>query len=141
MFDRNYEDRLLLWRNFRDSLEVSSSPFEDVINFYKQAPFVSIMTDPWDRSSWLGPWELIHENQYCEFSRVLGMCYSLQLTERFKASTFEIHIGMDHQKSQIFYLLYVDDTVIGYENNSAVKRQDLPETMVSQRIYAMPELH
>jgi len=141
MFDRSYEERLAFWRNFRDSLETSDTPLDDVVSFYKQAPYVSILTDPWDKSSWLGPWELLHENQYCEFSRVLGMCYSLQLTERFKALTFEIHIGMDHQKSCVYYLLIVGDSVIGYKENGVIKKQELPETLVSQRIYVMPELH
>lgn len=141
MFEQRYEERLLTWRSFRDSLETSESPLDSVIEFYKKAPYVSILTDPWDKSTWLGPWELLHENQYCEFSRVLGMCYSLQLTERFKGSTFEIHIGMDHQRSQTFYLLFIDDSVIGYDDNRPVRRQDLPESLVSQRIYVMSELH
>jgi hypothetical protein len=141
MFDKVYEERLATWRNFRDSLETSLTPLEDVAAFYRQAPCVSILTDPWDKSVWLGPWELVYENQYCDFSRVLGMCYSLQLTERFKGSTFEIHIGMDHSETQTYYLLYVNDWVIGYKNGTVIDKSKLPETLVSQRIYAMPELH
>jgi hypothetical protein len=141
MFDQIYEERLATWRNFRDNLEKSSTPFEDVVAFYRSAPYVSILTDPWDKSSWLGPWELLHENQYCEFSRVLGMCYSLQLTERFKELTFEIHIGMDHSCTQTYYLLCISDHVIGYKENTIVKRTALPDTLVSQRIYVMPPLH
>lgn len=141
MFDQIYEHRLATWRNFRDELEISPSPLEDVIAFYKSAPYVSILTDPWDKSAWLGPWELLHENQYCEFSRVLGMCYSLQLTERFKDMTFEIHIGMDHSTAQTYYLLTNGDYVIGYKEDSAVESSALPNTLVSQRIYVMPPLH
>lgn len=140
MFDKKYEDRLVIWRNFRDELEVSESPFDDVIGFYSKVPYVSIVTDPWDQSSWLGPWELLHENQYCHFARVLGMCYSLQLTERFKDSDFEIHIGIDNTKSETYYLLYVDDVVLNYDQECIVNRQDLPNTLVSQRIYTMPRL-
>ena len=141
MFDQIYEERLATWRNFRDRLEDSTTPLEDVVAFYRSAPYVSILTDPWDKSTWLGPWELLHENQYCEFSRVLGMCYSLQLTERFKGQTFEIHIGMDHLKSQTYYLLYIDNCVIGYKESAVVKKSSLPDTLVSQRIYVMPTLH
>jgi hypothetical protein len=141
MFDEIYEDRLATWRNFRDQLELSASPLEDVIVFYKSAPYVSILTDPWDKSTWLGPWELLYENQYCEFSRVLGMCYSLQLTERFKDATFEIHIGMDHSKSQTYYLLCVNDYVIGYDEDEPVVQNSLPDSLVPQRIYVMHPLH
>lgn len=141
MFDQVYEERLATWRNFRDQLELSASPLEDVIVFYKSAPYVSILTDPWDRSTWLGPWELLYENQYCDFSRVLGMCYSLQLTERFKDKMFEIHIAMDHSKSQTHYLLCVNDYVIGYNEDVPVKQTSLPDSLVSQRIYVMHTLH
>jgi len=141
MFDQVYEERLATWRSFRDQLDLSLSPLEDVIVFYKSAPYVSILTDPWDKSTWLGPWELLYENQYCEFSRVLGMCYSLQLTERFKDKIFEIHIAMDHSKSQTHYLLCVNDYVIGYKENEPVMQNSLPDSMVSQRIYVMHPLH
>ena len=141
MFDQVYEERLATWRNFRDQLELSASPLEDVIVFYKSAPYVSILTDPWDRSTWLGPWELLYENQYCDFSCVLGMCYSLQLTERFKDKMFEIHIAMDHSKSQTHYLLCVNDYVIGYNEDVPVKQNSLPDSLVSQRIYVMHTLH
>jgi hypothetical protein len=141
MFDQKYEDRLATWRNFRNGLEAAPSPLEDVVAFYKSAPYVSILTDPWDKSTWLGPWELLHENQYCDFSRVLGMCYSLQLTERFKDLTFEIHIGMDHSNAHTYYLLYVNNYVIGYKEDCVVERTALPDTLVSQRIYVMPTLH
>ena len=83
MFDKTYEDRLLAWSKFRQGLETSTDPIQDVIDNYNTAPTVSIHTDPWNQDSWPSPWQLILENQYCEFSRVLGMCYSLQLTERF----------------------------------------------------------
>lgn len=139
MFDKSYEDRLAIWRDFRQSLEVSKTPLEDTVSFYKKAPYVSIITDPWDQSTWLDPWELLHENQYCEFASVLGMCYSLQLTDRFKGSSFEIHIGIDHLASSTYYLLFVDDKVIGYEDE-VYNRSDIPSTVISQRIYHMPGL-
>jgi hypothetical protein len=141
MFDQKYEERLATWRNFRNGLEAAPSPLEDVVAFYKSAPYVSILTDPWDKSTWLGPWELLHENQYCEFSRVLGMCYSLQLTERFKDLTFEIHIGMDHSESQTYYLHCVNNYVIGYDEDEPVVQNSLPDSLVPQRIYVMHPLH
>jgi hypothetical protein len=140
MFEKSFEDRLVVWRKFRDGLEISTSPLEDVVDFYSIAPLVSTHVDPWDRHTWPHPWQLLDENQYCDFRIVLGYCYSLQLTDRFKASTFEIHIGMDYAKSQTFYMLFVDDHVIGYDPVLTTK-SNLPDTLVSQRIYVMPPLH
>lgn len=139
MFDKKYEDRLAAWHEFRQSLETAEDPLQSVIDFYKQSPAVSINTDPYDSESWLDPWELILENRYCEFCRVLGQCYSLQLTDRFSGVDFEIHISIDPEKSESYYLLHVGDKVLGYRN-SYVSKQDIPQTVVSEKVYHMPRL-
>lgn len=137
MFNLSYEDRLQSWSKFRESLETSKDPIKDVIDFYSQAPEVSIHTDPWTKSSWPDPWQLILENQYCGFCRVLGQCYSLQLTERFSGSVFEIHITIDRKKSDTYYMLYVDDIVLGYVADDYITQNELPDTLEIQKSYQM----
>ena len=140
MFTKNFEEQLASWKNFRDSLEDAEEPFRRVLDFYKSAPLTRISCDPWDRSTWATPWELLEENQYCEFGIVLGMCYSLQLTDRFKGSNFEIHICRNNEKSETHYLLFVDNTVVGYDD-TVVLREELPDALQSQTVYEMPQLH
>lgn len=140
MFEKKFEDRMSVWQDFRNSLETSDTPFQDVINFYRRAPLVSIHTDPWNPESWPDPWQLLDENQYCDFCTVLGWCYSLQLTDRFKGSSFEIHITTDNNLGY-GYLLAVDDTILGYGKDSITKRKDLPSTLQPQHVYAMTALH
>jgi len=141
MFNKKYEDQLSLWRDFRMQLESSPDPLQNVIDFYARAPLVSISTDPWDQKTWPNPWELLKMNEYCDFCIVLGMCYSLQLTERFLESKFEIHISTDHEKSKMYYLLFVDNNVLGFNHDVYVDRTTLPQSLVSQREYIMPALH
>jgi len=141
MFDKTYEDRLGAWVAFRRSLEQSKDPIQDVIDCYNTAPTVSIHIDPWDQKSWPDPWQLIQENQYCDFARVLGMCYSLQLTDRFNGSNFEIHITTDYEESANYYILVVDNYAIGYYNNTCTSIDELPTTLVDQKIYSMPRRH
>ena len=100
-----YEDRLLEWAEFRQSLEKDEYPFQKVVDFYNRIPRCSINTDPWNKKIWPGPWELVYENQYCNFCIILGMCYTLQLTERFKGEVFEIHIAKDNKNSSLHYYL------------------------------------
>ena len=140
MFHKKYEQRLEVWSCLRQSLESSNDAFQEVIDFYRQAPRASIHTDPWSKEMWPSPWELIYENQYDDFCTVLGMCYSLQLTDRFKGSTFEIHICTISSLSYL-YLLFVDDYVLNYDEGKVVMREDLPPEIKSQTVYAMPELH
>ena len=142
MFDKNFEDRLITWAKFREELETHPEPFQAVIDYYNRAPISSIYNDPWDNSTWPDPWQMIEENRYCEFGIVLGMCYSLQLTERFINSTFEIHIYTDIEKSGLDYVLIVDNThVLGYDRYKVVQKSDLPDTLQPQQTYLMPNIH
>ena len=140
MFDKTYEQRLVIWRNFRKSLETSSTPLEDVVEFYRRAPTMSLHTDPLDPKSWPSPWELISDNCYCDFCIVLGMAYSLQLTDRFKGKSLEIHIGIDSASAESYHVLVVDKHVLGF-NNSCVKVNDLPQDFVTRKICSVPNLH
>ena len=140
MFEKNYDQRLQVWSEFRQSLESSKDPIQDTINLYNTAPTVSIHTDPWDQTTWPNPWELIQENQYCEFARVLGMCYSLQLTERFSSDQFEIHIIMDSKNSATLYLLHVGDIVIGHRYGEQTYAKDLPIYYKIKKKYSMDKL-
>lgn len=141
MFDQKFEDRMSAWRDFRQSLSTSTDPIQDVIDFYNQAPTVSINADPYTADTWPGPWELLEENIYCEYCKLLGICYTLQLTEHFNQNPFEIHIGIDRDCSMTYYLLYVGNRVIGYEADTHVHKDTIPESIQIQKIHAMPELH
>jgi len=140
MFDKKYEQRLSCWSNFREKLESSDAPIQDTIEFYNNAPTVSIHTDPWDNKTWPTPWELVKENQYCDFCRVLGLCYSLQLTERFSRSKFEIHIVIDNKNSATHYLLYLDDLVVNHANGEQFHANKLPTFYETKKIYSMDAL-
>ena len=144
MFDnKKYEDRLASWCNFRKTLETSEDPIQEAIDYYDSAPRVSINTDPWDQNTWPTPWELIAENQYCNFCILLGVCYSLQLTQRFTGKEFEIYIGADVEKSKTMYVLQTGSDVVTVEQNgNDVKKQtkSLDKIAVEKR-YAMSKLH
>ena len=82
----------------------------------------------------------IRDSQYCAFCTVLGMCYSLQLTDRFKQVPVEIHICIDREDNETYYLLLIEDRIIGYEPDTHIAKSDLPETIISQREYHMSGL-
>lgn len=140
MFNKKFEDRLRAWVDFRNTLEESTTPLDDVILFYNRAPIVSIQVDPWEPKSWLSPWELLRENSYCEFSKILAICYTLQLTDSFLGSSFKIHICTNTEDSEVKYLLFVDDKVIGFNTEKAISFSDLPNTLRVEIVYNMSSL-
>ncbi len=140
MFDKKYEDRLRAWVEFRSRLEISNDPLQHAIDFYNRAPLVKIQIDPYDEQSWLDPWTLLYENIYCNFAIILGIAYSLQLTTRFSHSNFEIHICTNKEMSEVKYLLYVDDQVIGYYRDRAVDAGLIPTNLKIEKQYCLPPL-
>ena len=138
MFNKTYEDRLILWREFRHGLESAQDPIQEAIDFYNQAPYCSIAADPFTPSSWPTAWELLEENNYCAFVKILAICYTLQLTDVLSQASYEIHITRDNKNSETYYLLYVDDIVIGFNGDTHVHRSNLPTTLRSELVHSLP---
>ena len=69
------------------------------------------------------------------------MCYSLQLTERFSGDKFEIHIGIDKENSEQFYLLVVGDRVLGFDSSAHVHVDQAFKYVEPQEIHTMPPLN
>ena len=138
MFDKDYFTRVKLWRNFRIELETSENPLLDVIYFWNNVPISTIAADPYDKETWPDPWELLKENTYCEFTKILAIYYTLQLTDRFSQSSFEIHIVLDQKESTLKYLLFVDNQAIGYYYDRSIDSEKLPNLECQMRYDALP---
>jgi hypothetical protein len=132
MFFKKFEDRIESWREFRDSLEQDSDPVKTTIEFWNKAPISAMSCDPFDQNSWPLAWQLIDENKYCDFSKILAIYYTLKLTDRFKDSYFEIQIANDKKEHRFYYLLIIDDNIVGYRYDSAVTRKELPNLWINQ---------
>ena len=140
MFDLPYEDRLRAWRNFRNYLEESRKPIQDTINFVNQAPVGKLEFNVWNQQEWPQPWELVERNQFSEFSKILLICYTLQLTERFADTKAEIHIGSRVENNEMLFSLHFENQVVGYVYDIPVPLEQVPKSIVSQRIFTMPRL-
>jgi hypothetical protein len=140
MFNSKYENRLAEWRQLRDSIEESEDPLRLCLEFWDNIPEVRLAADPYDQSNWPTPWEMIEENNFCSFVKILAICYTLQLTERFSHETFEINIVQDRNKQDVSYLLFFDTTCIGYEPMKAIPIENLPKNLIFEMRCPMPNL-
>lgn len=78
-------DRLRDWREFRNGLsyiDVSDRP-RLVANYFAQAPFGSRTLDFYTPADWPTPWEILHNETYCQNSISLLMYYTLQMSEGY----------------------------------------------------------
>lgn len=138
--DRQSQHNLTAWYTLRQHLEHCNNPVSVVTKFFENLPRVKIYTDPYDQDTWPTPWELITENEFCKFNRILGICYTLQLTERFKQYHPTITIAFDKNSKTVYYLLFLDDKVYGY-NEEWMPASKLPKSLKMQKIYTMQQLH
>ena len=138
MVEKDYLGRIKLWRTLRTKIEDSQTPIKDVLNFWNTVPVSGIAVDPYDINRWPNPWELLKENNYCEFSKMLAIYYTLQLTARFPHSRFEIHIVLDQKESAIKYLLFVDNHALGYYNDRSITTAELPKMESQMRHVKLP---
>ncbi len=128
------------WYNLRQRLEYIDNPFDEVADFFEQLPKVKIYTDPYNPATWPTPWELIQENEYCPFNIILGICYTIQLTERFKKCQPKINVTIDTINKTVYYLLIIKDKVYGYDSKW-INTRSLPNSLKIQKSYEMKELH
>lgn len=127
MFNLHGNDRLTEWKRFRDSLETSNTPLEDIAEFWSHAPFVSAYLNPLDQTTWPDPWHLVLDGKLDELAIALGMLYTLKLTQRFSGSHYEIHMAMLENKTDPEYWLVVDGkNALNYEYRAVTAVENLP---------------
>lgn len=136
MFDLNGNDRLVWWREFRNNLETTQTPFEEVINLWNSAPFVSDFLNYNDTKHWPDPWHLIIDGKYDQLALCLGMLYTIKLTQRFNNSYCEIHMSISGQKEEPLFFLIIDNRfVLNYDYGKLIEI-DTPNSLGSNKIWA-----
>lgn len=140
MFDKKFEDRLKLWHDFRASLSNDSDPVQSAIDFWSDAPESSRNIDPYDESTWPSPWEMIQENSYCEYTKILAVAYTLKLTDRFNDWQPVFKVGLDKRHSRLYYMCIIDDYVLGFDPEKSVHIKELPRSIHIQKTIQLFEL-
>ena len=126
VFDQHGTDRLAEWKKFRDKLETSNSPFNDVAEFWGQAPFVSNYLNPQKPETWPDPWHLILDAKLDDLAIALGMLYTIKLTTRFMETRCEIHTSLaEKEKNQRYVLLVEDKYVLNWSWSRVIYINDL----------------
>lgn len=129
MFKAEIEDRLHIWFEFRNSLEVSEDPLQELINFWDQAPRIvhNHLIDPFFDRDWPTPWEIIERNKYDDFTIVLMMGWSLLMTKRFAQTTIEIKTLVDDSAKRMYHVLCVDNKwALNFQDHIVVPMDSIP---------------
>lgn len=134
MFDTHGVDRLTEWKKFRDKIETSPNPLQDVAEFWSRAPFVNPYLDENNPKEWPDPWHLVLDERLDDLAIALGMLYTLRLTKRFMTSQCEIHKSMLPDDTDCHFLLVDNKHVLNYRYKEVVDISELG-TVKSSRLY------
>lgn len=140
VFDEHGTSRLAAWRQFRDSLETSETPLEDVAKLWTHAPFVSPYLDPKIPTEWPDPWHLMLDLRLDDLALVLGMLYTIKLTRRFIDTDCEIHMSMSSEKDDPLYVLIVAGKHVLNLSYGTVVDIDQMKSLDTKRIYSVSRL-
>ncbi len=135
MFDEHGVHRLTEWKRFRDRLETSQNPLEDLADFWSRAPFVNSYLDENNPSKWPDPWHLVLDERLDDLAIALGMLYTLKLTQRFMRSDCEIHTSMLPDKTTCHFLLVDNKYVLNYRYREVVDVSELKD-LKTNKLYS-----
>ena len=136
MFKLYGHERLTEWRNFRQQLEISDNPLQDIADFWGNAPFVNPYLNPDNPKGWPDPWHLILDDKYDDLGVALGMFFTLKLTKRFIDTYCEIHTSMLPNEKYPRYSLIVDNKwVLNWEYKTVVQVENIPEVSSTRMLW------
>lgn len=137
MFKKSIDDRISSWAQHRSDLNESETPFFDVWEFWKGAPYIPYNNkiDPYHQRSWPSPWEIIVENHYDDFTKALMIGWSLKLTNRFKDSKIEVRTLVDNAKHAVYNVVYVnEDVAINYSDTGPIEVKNIPDSVLIENL-------
>ena len=123
MFDLIGNDRIAEWKNFRNGIETSSTPLQDVVLFWSKAPFVNSYLDCADPLKWPDPWRLVIDNRYDDLAISLGIAYTLKLTTRFMNEQIEIHMSILEKEKK--FPVVIRDCILNWNYREVIDKKSI----------------
>lgn len=105
-------DRLHQWREFRRSLDTKDilAVCETVVDWWSNAPTMSITIDPVNSEQWPTAWEMLHQGDFCDNSLALGMSYTIYYAN--SNINNELVYLVDHDESIEKLCVKIDDNYL-----------------------------
>lgn len=110
MFRLPVTSRLEVWKKFRRSLNSLSidDALHQTVEFWDLCPFTPFYLDPDNIKTWPDPWTLVYENYYCDLAKVLGIVYTLYLSDHKNLLEFELRQYQDTKTRLMYNLAYLN---------------------------------
>jgi hypothetical protein len=140
MFKLALDDRLSSWVDLRTRLEICEDPFQTVIDFWNNAPYIPYnkSIDQYNQKSWPTPWEIITENVYDDFTRALMIGYTLKFTNRFKNSVINLQTLIDKDKKTCYNIISIDEEwALNFKDDETILLKTIPDSFLVENIMVL----
>ena len=144
MWKLDASERIARWRDFRNSIE--NLPLDEALyqtmQFWNSAPFTPYYLDPLSLENWPDPWTLIYENYYCDVAKVLGIVYTIVLTEHKKNLDIEIRVYKDPNTRHEYNLAWINQGkyIVNLIDNEIVNNTQFDKNLKLVKSYTATEL-
>ena len=125
MFNLHSNEKLLEWKRFRDNLETSETPMQDLALYWSKAPFVNHYLDSNNPKAWPDPWTLVFDGTFDDLAISLGMLYTIKLTRRFQDADCKIFITTDSDHKS--FLVIDNDSILNWHYRAVCHWDDLSD--------------
>lgn len=133
-----FENRLAEWKKLRVILAYSADPIAEAVKFWNKVPTAKRSIDPYDQLTWPDPWEMIEENSYCEFTKLLAVAYTLMFIPQFEDCQPIFKIIVDKSQPRLYYMLLLDDNIVSLDNdNSMISLEKIPNDVHVQKTHVL----
>lgn len=123
MWAQDFESRLREWRQLR--LDLQDKSLEEQLNtintWWSHAPRINHLMHWNDRDNWLGPWDLLAEDGYCDLASALGLAYTIILVN--KTANVELTKAVDEFGSDCIILVVNNDYILNWDLSSVISKE------------------
>jgi hypothetical protein len=119
-FFLSQEERILAWRSFRQNLEgkPETEQLENIAEWFGQAPLSTFVLD-FDRpDTWITPWEIMSEGDFCTTAIAYMMEQTLLLLGWAPERLRLIYVRNMQIQDQMMILLVDDKYALNYEHKA-----------------------
>jgi hypothetical protein len=105
------------WRQLRTSIQAAptaQNKITQTLDFWKQAPLENHLLD-WDNCKlWPTPWELLHNNRFCESSLSLAVAYTLVMSDPDYFPSIQLVLITDRKDHVQKIVVQTHDHILNY---------------------------
>lgn len=144
MFKLSSKDRLIQWKIFRKTLNSLSldTSIHKTQELFESCPFSPYFLNIDDVNSWPDPWTLILDNYYCDIAKVLGIVYTLHLTDHKLSICPEIRSYYDTKSRVYYHIAYLcqGKYVLNLIENEVVNKEQINQNLILKYCYTAVDL-